>query len=443
MGEGEGLRAVLQGWREVEGWCTDEEGMYLYECARRLPSGSVVVEIGCWHGKSTIALALGCRESGSRVVSVDHLQGDGRVVPATGIETFSHNLVRFGVQDIVTLQVMDSQAAAERFGESHPFPSLPGLRDKGGVKVGLLYVDGSHEAEDVYGDLRAWLPHCREDAIILFHDYAAGWPGVILATGKAAAEGLIKRVQVVGDIGHFVRPGRGDRAPTEPRRVFWTILMERNLSCFAAQALVRIAGRCARDGFAYIALPYARTDDARNTACLALAKGMANDRDTLVMLDCDHEHPPDIVQRLVRHDVGVVGALYFRRSAPHDAMFFIRAEDGELQQPEEWDADTGIVAGTVVGTGAIAIQGWVFKRLMEKGFQWPFFRYTYTEEGMVQPTEDMYFGVICEEAGIPHYCDFSTVTPHLTTSHVDQKTFEAHRGEEHKVPSMEVEVEQC
>lgn len=222
------------------------------------------------------------------------------------------------------------------------------------------------------------------------------------------------------------------------RRVFWTFLPERNINCLAVQALVRIAGRCSRAGFNYISLPYLRTDDARNTACLALAKGIVNDRDTLVMLDADHEHPPDIVERLVKHDVGVVGALYFRRSEPYDAMVFIRGEDDVLHTPAEWDEDAGLQPCACVGTGAIAIQAGVFKALMAAGFNWPWFRYGYHEDSRTQPTEDMYFGHICEQAGISHHVDFSLTTPHLAMSRIDRAAFEAHRNDPQRAVQIDL-----
>ena len=242
------------------------------------------------------------------------------------------------------------------------------------------------------------------------------------------------------------RSRRNGNGAAAERRVLWTMLMERNISAQAVTAALRIAGRCGRRGYAFLALPYTRTDDARNTACLALARMMergGSDRDTLVMLDCDHVHPVDVVERLVAHDVGVVGALYFRRSHPHDAMAFFRGEDGELHTPMEWDADAGLTPCAMVGTAAIAIQAWVFKRLIAAGYRWPWFRYCYAEDGIIQPTEDIYFGRICELAGIPHHVDFSLMTPHLTTSVVDTSVFERYRGESGAPVGVSLEVERC
>lgn len=214
--------------------------------------------------------------------------------------------------------------------------------------------------------------------------------------------------------------------------------MERSVQADAVQSLIHIATRCGRDGYSYMPMPYTRTDEARNAACLGLARIVRNPNDTLVMLDCDHDHPADVVQRLTAHDVGVVGALYFRRSEPYDAMCFVRGEDGQLHTPAEWDEDAGLAKVACVGTGAIAIQAWVFQELMAKGYEWPWFRYGYNPGGTVQPSEDMYFGDICEKAGIPHHVDLSLLTRHLTVSSVDRKAFDAYKN--HPERRAEVEV---
>jgi hypothetical protein len=285
------------------------------------------------------------------------------------------------------------------------------------------------------------LPHCTEDTVILFHDYVSGWSGV----GKAVREAVeAKQLHITKLVDSIAACALGpDAKPT--KHVFWTMLMERNVNYLAAIAGMRIASRCARAGYAHISLPYTRTDDARNTACLALLKGAQNETDTLVMLDADHDHPPDIVERLTAHNVGVVGALYFRRTEPYDPMAFFRDKDGALSTPAEWDPDAGLVPCTVVGTAAIAIQAGVLRTLMEKGLPWPWFRYVYNPAGEIQPTEDIYFGIACESVGISHHVDFSLITPHLTVSQVNQNTFERyaaeHPGAAPKVPALEMQVE--
>jgi len=204
----------------------------------------------------------------------------------------------------------------------------------------------------------------------------------------------------------------------ESRRVLWTQLVTPGMHDLAVLASQRVADRAARLGYHRCLAPCLRTDDARNRAVVALLKMAQGDRDTLVMLDADHTHPPDIVERLVAHDVGVVGALAFRRGDSFDALAFQHDDNGELYTIER-DL-TGLQEVAVVATCALAIQRWVFKALEEAGYHWPYFRYAYAEGAATQPTEDIWFGAICRAAGIKQYVDCDTVTPHLMMVEVDR-----------------------
>ncbi|MBU4356393.1 MAG: class I SAM-dependent methyltransferase, partial [Proteobacteria bacterium] len=54
---------------DIKGWMSQKELQWLYEQARNMDS---IVEIGCWHGRSTHAFLSGCRGT---VYAVDHWQG--------------------------------------------------------------------------------------------------------------------------------------------------------------------------------------------------------------------------------------------------------------------------------------------------------------------------------------------------------------------------------
>lgn len=183
-----------------------------------------------------------------------------------------------------------------------------------------------------------------------------------------------------------------------------------------------------KNGYIRIFHPYSRTDQARNDLSKVFMELADDPEDTLVMLDCDHLHPPDIIERLAVHppERGVVGALAFRRGAPHFPCFFHRDPSGVYHIITEWEKGTllGGQMGSIVGTGAIAIKRWVFERLDSQGFHWPFFRYAYMPNGPVQPSEDIYFGEACEQCGILQYCDTSLETPHLTVGRIDSGSWE-------------------
>lgn len=190
-------------------------------------------------------------------------------------------------------------------------------------------------------------------------------------------------------------------------------------------ASLAVASRAGNMGYSYMTSNMQRTDVARNKLCSAFRQLADNPNDVLVMLDCDHAHPHDIIERLVAHpkDKGVVGALAFRRGDPFFPCFFLRGDDGTLHQPLQFTG--GLMRCAVVGTGAIAIRRWALDAIAESGRKAPFwyeYNTTMHETGEYQ-SEDIAFGFACEKLGISHWCDTSLVTPHLTTAAIDETTW--------------------
>jgi hypothetical protein len=229
---------------------------------------------------------------------------------------------------------------------------------------------------------------------------------------------------------------------TSDLRVYWSILQDRALYDKAAQAFVQLASHNGRLGYGLIAPPYMRTDIARNVICRAFMHETDNPNSVLVMLDGDHEHPIDVVERLVNRlaqyegesellggqRMGVLGGLYFRRSAPYDPLFFKRAPNGVgYMTPAEFDDDQ-IYESDHVGTGAIAIRRWVFDELIQ--YAPLYFKYIYDEDNLPeeQAGEDTYFANICERHGIKHWVDTGLVTKHLRLQTIDRSTWETYKA---------------
>jgi len=170
-----------------------------------------------------------------------------------------------------------------------------------------------------------------------------------------------------------------------------------------------------------------RTELNRNRLCqYALEQGY----DRLVMLDVDHKHPPDVVGRLVAHQVPVVAALAFRRMAPYDPMAYVKTGD-TFEIVTEWTG--GLMQVTWVASCAVCIETAVLKRV-----QWPWWHYPtkrkFLEGAMRPPTdrisaecpsEDIGFCENCRIAGVPVYCDTGLVTPHLTVLWADDNLYRA------------------
>lgn len=205
---------------------------------------------------------------------------------------------------------------------------------------------------------------------------------------------------------------------------YWSALPDVSVGEYAFMASLAVASRAGNMGYSYMTSGRMRTDVARNKLCAAFRQIATDPDDVLVMLDCDHVHPHDIIERLIDHEPekGVVGALAFRRGEPYFPCFFLRAPDGTIRQPLQFTGD--LMRCTIVGTGAIAIRRWVLDKVAD-AYPAPFaYEYDATmfQTGEFQ-SEDVSFGYRCEALGIDHWCDTGLVTPHLTTSAIDDHTW--------------------
>jgi predicted O-methyltransferase YrrM len=172
------LARALEG---VEGWLELAEARALYDQVATHPADRplTVVEIGSWKGRSTIAMALAleARGPGSGTVhAIDPHTGSREHREQLGeVDTFAEfeaNLERAGVRHRVEPVRAFSHEAVSRF--------APGSID-------VLFVDGSHEYEDVKRDIRDYLPRLAARANVAFND--PWWTGVFRALQEDVIRG--------------------------------------------------------------------------------------------------------------------------------------------------------------------------------------------------------------------------------------------------------------
>lgn len=53
---------------KIDGWLTEDEGIFLYESAKKVKQENAIVEIGSWKGRSTICLGKGVRDGNQATV---------------------------------------------------------------------------------------------------------------------------------------------------------------------------------------------------------------------------------------------------------------------------------------------------------------------------------------------------------------------------------------
>lgn len=209
------------------------------------------------------------------------------------------------------------------------------------------------------------------------------------------------------------------------------ILMERTIS-YADEVMPWIVG-VAQYRYPMLFLPYGRTDTTRNRYAKTM---LAGDYTHLVMLDIDHRHPVDVVERLlarIQEDPTreVIGALYFRRGKPYEPMMF-RSGQGGLYSVIDWEPGQ-LLEVDAIGTGAIIIARSVFERLA-----YPYFRYEYEGDRFV--SEDLYFCRVAREAGVRIWCDTALHTEHLLTGRINETVFRSYLDHHPEIVETEQEV---
>jgi predicted O-methyltransferase YrrM len=141
----------------------EAEGLALYRAAHECGPESILIEIGSYKGTSTAMLARGMAQ-GSILFAIDPHEGHvDTTSPSRGevssIEALWRTLRQARVEHRVAIVPATSRAAHDLV--EHTLVQR---------QPGLLFVDGSHLAEDVYLDLRQYAGRVREGGFIVLDD---------------------------------------------------------------------------------------------------------------------------------------------------------------------------------------------------------------------------------------------------------------------------------
>lgn len=145
----------------IPGWMDEPELVWLYEQAGRMQN---IVEIGCWMGRSTSALAAGCPGT---VYTVDHFHGSPSELETSHAEAKDLNIHDLAIGHLEPYHNVKILRMS----------SLEGSRLFSGGSVDMVFIDGEHTPMAVLMDLVAWRPKCR----ILFCGHDSGMDGVYMS----------------------------------------------------------------------------------------------------------------------------------------------------------------------------------------------------------------------------------------------------------------------
>ncbi|MDX2031115.1 MAG: class I SAM-dependent methyltransferase [Blastocatellia bacterium] len=158
--------------RRIPTYTSRSELRVLFRLASWMPVGAGVLEIGSYTGASACYLAAGALQVGGHVYCVDTWGNE--TMPEGERDTFaefSRNLA--AVREMVSpLRMHSARISAEHF--RHP--------------LHLIFIDGSHEYEQVAVDFRIASELLARGGILALHDCVL-YPGVSRVIGEALASG--------------------------------------------------------------------------------------------------------------------------------------------------------------------------------------------------------------------------------------------------------------
>lgn len=155
---------------DLQGWGTNEATLnaFIDELKPEL-----IIEVGTWKGQSAINMARHIVETGlkCRILCVDTWLGSLEHVDTMSTrngypivyQQFLYNVKSLGLTDIII-----------------PFPITSSIGARwllaNGIKSKMIYIDGSHDTEDVYNDVKNYYKLVDGGGVLLGDDYA--WDSV-------------------------------------------------------------------------------------------------------------------------------------------------------------------------------------------------------------------------------------------------------------------------
>jgi glycosyltransferase involved in cell wall biosynthesis len=181
---------LLERINKIEGWLADKEADLLIATTLKaccaLPPPHHIVEIGSYHGKSTVAIGTVVKAlfPSAKVFAIDPHEGtvgaadQGLQKGAPTLEKFNQNIHAAGLEENVILMKDYS------FNIDWKDP------------ISFLFIDGLHDYPNVARDFWKFSPHVVQGGFIAFHDYADYYPGVKALVDEVLGSGQYERIHL-------------------------------------------------------------------------------------------------------------------------------------------------------------------------------------------------------------------------------------------------------
>jgi len=175
---------------DLQGWGSDHP---IFEQVLQNYQPKIIIEVGTWKGASAIHMAKLMRQQQKPCIifcvdtwlgGIEHLSTYNDVLSLNpyrqhGYPTLYHqflaNIMHEGLQDMIVPFPNTSLIAARWFKRHN-------------IQADLIYIDASHDEDDVYADITNYWPLVSPNGVLLGDDWSEAWYGVICAVNRFARE---------------------------------------------------------------------------------------------------------------------------------------------------------------------------------------------------------------------------------------------------------------
>lgn len=158
-------------YENIHGWFTFP-GLYK-QMVDYSPDGSHFIEIGVWKGRSAAFMAVEITNSGKQIKfdCIDTWRGsEEHLNPNSGV--FEPNLVND--ENYLYNHFLENIDSVKHIINPIRKPSLEAVSLYDANSLDFIFIDASHDYDNVLKDIQAWFPKIKQQGVISGHDYSWG-----------------------------------------------------------------------------------------------------------------------------------------------------------------------------------------------------------------------------------------------------------------------------
>lgn len=160
----------------VEGYMIPGQEEYLFNKVKSLPMDAVILEIGSFKGRSTIAMGYACIGTNRKIYAIDTWDGnDSDFAERQFFDIWQQNIEANAIEEYVLPLRGYSHEVLTHWQEL-----------TNGKDIDFIFIDGSHQYLDVLKDFEMSFPLVKDGGWMAFHDVIETWPGSERAWHKTA-----------------------------------------------------------------------------------------------------------------------------------------------------------------------------------------------------------------------------------------------------------------